>query len=86
MGNKIDKPSIAIYRISGSPLERSFGTYRTLATHFDHDDKNRVCKVKTKCPDLVISRHGILTSDHFLPPGVACTTGLSHNPFTWRPL
>ena len=23
---------------------------------------------------------------HFLPPGVACTTGLSHNPFTWRPL
>ena len=23
---------------------------------------------------------------HFLPPRVACTTGLSHNPFTWRPL
>ena len=23
---------------------------------------------------------------HFLPPGVASTTGLSHNPFTWRPL
>ena len=23
---------------------------------------------------------------HFLPPGVACTTGLSHNPFTWRPI
>ena len=23
---------------------------------------------------------------HFLPPGVAHTTGLSHNPFTWRPL
>ena len=23
---------------------------------------------------------------HFLLPGVACTTGLSHNPFTWRPL
>ena len=21
---------------------------------------------------------------HFLPPGVACTTGLSHYPFTWR--
>ena len=26
------------------------------------------------------------TAGHFLPPGVACTTGLSHNPFTWRPL
>ena len=24
--------------------------------------------------------------NHFLPPGVACTTGLSHNPFTWRTL
>ena len=23
---------------------------------------------------------------HFLPPGVAYTTGPSHNPFTWRPL
>ena len=23
---------------------------------------------------------------HFLPPGIACTTGLSHNPFTWCPL
>ena len=23
---------------------------------------------------------------HFLPPGVAYTTGLSHNPFTWLPL
>ena len=23
---------------------------------------------------------------HFLPPGVAYTTGLSHNGFTWRPL
>ena len=28
--------------------------------------------------------HGL--EGHFLPPGVACTTGLSHNPFTWRPL
>ena len=24
--------------------------------------------------------------EHFLPPGVAHTTGLPHNPFTWRPL
>ena len=24
--------------------------------------------------------------NHFLPPGVAYTTGLSHNPFTWLPL
>ena len=23
---------------------------------------------------------------HFLPPVVACMTGLSHNPFTWPPL
>ena len=23
---------------------------------------------------------------HFLPPGVAHTTGYPHNPFTWRPL
>ena len=23
---------------------------------------------------------------HFLPPGFACTTGLSRNRFTWRPL
>ena len=23
---------------------------------------------------------------HFLPPGVAHTTGLSHNPFTRRPI
>ena len=23
---------------------------------------------------------------HFLPPGVAYTTGLSHNRFTWLPL
>ena len=28
--------------------------------------------------------HAHLT--HFLPPGVDCTTGRSHNLFTWRPL
>ena len=25
------------------------------------------------------------SKDHFLPPGITCTTGLSHNPFTWFP-
>ena len=30
--------------------------------------------------------YGVDDTYHFLPPGVACTTGLSHNPFTWRPL
>ena len=23
---------------------------------------------------------------HYLPPNAACTTGLSHNRFTWRPV
>ena len=33
------------------------------------------------------TRHAFLMGwIHFLPPGVACTTGLSHNPFTWHPL
>ena len=26
------------------------------------------------------------TNAHFLPPGLAYTTGFSHNPFTWLPL
>ena len=30
--------------------------------------------------------HNLYNAPHFLPPGVACTTGLSHNRFTWRPL
>ena len=35
---------------------------------------------------LVLLCMASLLAFHFLPPGVAYTTGLSHNPFTWRPL
>ena len=37
-------------------------------------------------PVIILMRCEMLYFIHFLPPGVACTTGLSHNPFTWRPL
>ena len=33
--------------------------------------------------DATVSDNDTDTVIHFLPPGVAYTTGLSHNPFTW---
>ena len=48
---------------------------------------NRWHRQQTNNVFLIIGFHSLIPkNNHFLPPGVACTTGLSHNPFTWRPL
>ena len=49
-------------------------TYKTVITSIAHVMKKQEVKVT--------SAH----AQHFLPPGVTCMTGLSHNPFTWGPL
>ena len=46
--------------------------------------KMKIISANIVLAGLRISR--TIPSYHFLPPGVACTTGFSHNPFTWIPL
>ena len=56
----------------------AFGIFQALAispsnsAHYAHTDRSCIITEQRKY--------------HFLPPGVACTTGLSHNRFTWLPL
>ena len=68
--------------LSGHPYERPTPHERPLDTVNLNINDERLPHLK----GYFSSVKGLASQEHFLPPGVACTTGLSHNPFTWRPL